>query len=81
MTDSSIALFWVFFAPDGATKIHHATCANALDGEMTGKRRVKAENQNWSPFETYEAARGFAERTRKLRWINVNCARCKPGRK
>src|SRR3954462_2107819 len=78
MSGSSTAFFWVFLAPDGAAKIHLAACAHALDGEMTGKRRVKAENKNWSPFETYEAARGFAERTTNLRWVNVDCARCKP---
>lgn len=81
MSGSAAALFWVFIASDGAAKIHCATCPHARDTQAIGKQRVKAENKNWSPFETYEAARRFADREGKLRWVDVDCGNCKPGRK
>ena len=73
--------FWVYVTPNGTAKIHRAECHHARDSKWTDKPRVKAEDKNWSRFETYALARGFAERmqTKNFAYLSINCGDCKPG--
>jgi hypothetical protein len=72
--------FWVYSAPSGACTVHRATCVHCRAGQGQERDKRKQSAKAWHPFETYEAAHGYAIRTRtEQAWTSGDCRHCKPG--
>jgi hypothetical protein len=72
--------FWVYSAPNGACTVHRAACVHCRAGQGLEPDKREHSAKSWRPFEAYEAAHGYAIRTRtEQTWTNGDCGHCKPG--